>query len=159
MAASTRPQVSSAVANDGVPACWSDDTITPSRVQAVDVDVRIDAALADQPQIGQALEQRRADLGALADQHQHLGVAQAPGQRVGVLEVVVPDGDVVADELVEAGQRADGVVIVVEDGDFHERGFRGIVAGVLGKAGVRYSTRDGHDESNTGTEVYGTPHA
>ena len=65
----------------------------------VDVDVRIDAALADQPELGQALEQRRADLRALADQHQRLGVLQPLGQHVDVLDVVVPDRDVVAGEL------------------------------------------------------------
>ena len=86
IAASTRPQVSSAVAYDGVPGCWLDDTITPQPRAGLDVDVRIDAALADEPEIGQALEQRRADLGALADQHQHLGVAQALGERVDVLD-------------------------------------------------------------------------
>ena len=65
----------------------------------VDVDVRIDAALADQPELRQPLEQRRADLRALADQHQRLGVLQALGERVDVLDVVVPDRDVVAVEL------------------------------------------------------------
>ena len=40
----------------------------------IDVDVRIDAALADELEPGQALEQGCADLGALADQHQRLGV-------------------------------------------------------------------------------------
>ena len=47
----------------------------------VDVDVRIDAALADQPQLRQLLQQRRADLRALADEHQRLGVAQPLGER------------------------------------------------------------------------------
>ena len=62
----------------------------------VDVDVRIDAALADQPELGQALDQRCADMGALADQHQRFGVLQPLGQRVDVLDVVVPDLDLVA---------------------------------------------------------------
>ena len=85
----------------------------------LDVDVRVDAALGDQPQVGQAVEQGRADLGAFADQHQGLGVAQARRQGVGVLDVVGVDGDVLAGEFREAGQRADGVVVVVEDGDVH----------------------------------------
>jgi hypothetical protein len=51
--------------------------------------VRIDAALADQPQLGEALEERRPDLGALANQHEHLRIAQSLGERVEVLDVVV----------------------------------------------------------------------
>src|SRR5258706_15780472 len=85
----------------------------------IDVDVRKDAALADEPERGEALQQWRADLGALADQHQRLGVFQACGQRIGVLDVIVPDGDLVAGELAEGIQRAQRVVIVVEYGYFH----------------------------------------
>jgi hypothetical protein len=33
--------------------------------------------------------------------------------------MVGPDGDVVTFELAKAGQRPDGVVIIVENGDFH----------------------------------------
>ena len=87
----------------------------------VDVDVRVDAALADQPEIGQALEQGRADLRALADQHQRLGVAQPLRERIDVLHMIVPDRDLVAVELAKARQRPQRVVIVVEDGDFHVR--------------------------------------
>ena len=65
-----------------MPACWLDETIDAEPRAGVDVDMRVDAALADQAQLGQALEQRRADLGALADQHQHFGVAQPLGERV-----------------------------------------------------------------------------
>ena len=122
IAASTSAQVSSAAAYDGVPACWLDETMTPQPRAGVDVDVRIDAALADEPQLRQALEQRRADLGALADQHQRLGVPQPLGQRVDVLDVIVPDRDVVAGQLREAGQRAQRVEVVVEDGDLHRTG-------------------------------------
>ena len=43
------------------------------------------------------------------------------GQLVGVLGVIVPDRDVVAGELGEARQRADGVVVIVEYGDVHFR--------------------------------------
>ena len=85
----------------------------------LDVDVRIDAALTDQAKPRQPLEQGCADLGALADQHQRFGVAQALRQRVDVLYVIVPDRDVVPVELGEAAERAQRVVVVVEDGDFH----------------------------------------
>ncbi len=85
----------------------------------VDVDMRIDAALADQLQLWQSLQQRRADLRALADQHQRFGVAQPLRQHVDVLDVIVPDRHVVAVELPEAVERPDRVEIVVEDGDLH----------------------------------------
>jgi len=39
--------------------------------------------------------------------------------------VVVPDRDLVAGELLEGLERAEGVVVVVEDGDFHETGAGG----------------------------------
>ena len=86
----------------------------------VDVDVRIDAALADQLQLRQPLQQRRADLRALADQHQRFGVAQPLGERIDVLDVIVPDRDVVSRELAEAVEGAQRVEIVVEDGNLHD---------------------------------------
>ena len=47
---------------------------------SLDVDVRVDAALADEPELVQPLEQRRADLGPLADQHQRFGLPQPLGE-------------------------------------------------------------------------------
>ena len=79
--------------------------------------MRIDAALADEPQARQALEQRGADLRALADEDQRLDVAQALGERVDVLDVIVEDGDVERRQLREAGKRAQRVEVVVEDRD------------------------------------------
>ena len=49
----------------------------------------------------------------------NLGVAQTLGESVDLLEVVGMDRDVLAREPGEAGQDADGVVVVVENGDFH----------------------------------------
>ena len=63
---------------------------------SLDVDVRIDAALTDEPELVQSMEQRRADLGPLADQHQHFGIPQSFGQRIDILDVIVPDLDLVA---------------------------------------------------------------
>jgi hypothetical protein len=34
--------------------------------------------------------------------------------------MIVPDSDVVAVELAEARQRADGVVVIIQDGDLHD---------------------------------------
>jgi hypothetical protein len=92
-----------------------DDDAEPRAL--VDVDVRIDAALADQPELREALEERRADLGALADQHERLRIHQTLGERIDVLDVVVPDRDVVPLQLAEARERAEGVVVVVENRD------------------------------------------
>ena len=119
IAARTSAQVSSAAAYDGVPGVLARRDDHAEARAGVDVDVRVDAALADEPQLRQALEERRADLGPLADQDQHLGVAQALGERVDVLDVVVPDGDVEGRELAEAGERAERVEVVVEDRDLH----------------------------------------
>src|SRR6266403_1130730 len=79
----------------------------------------IDAALADQLQLRQPFQQGRADLRALADQHQRLGVAQALGEPVDVLDMVVPDRHLMTGKLAEAIERAQRVEIIVEDGDLH----------------------------------------
>jgi hypothetical protein len=55
--------------------------------------VRVDAALADEPQRVEAIEQRRLDARALTNQHQRFGVLETLGQDVDVLRVIVPDGD------------------------------------------------------------------
>ena len=85
----------------------------------LDIDMRIDAALADELQLGQPLKQRRADLRPLAEQHQDFGILQALGQSIRVLHMIGPHRDIVAVELPETRQRAQRVEIIVEDGDFH----------------------------------------
>ena len=92
----------------------------PSRVQAIDIDMRKDAALADQFQFRQPLQQRRADLRALADQHQRLGILQALRQHIDILDVIVPDRDVVPGEFFETIEGAHRVEIIVEDRDLHD---------------------------------------
>ena len=86
----------------------------------VDIDMGKDAALADQLQLRQPLQQRRADLGPLPDQHQRFGVAQALGEDIDVLDVIVPDGDVVPGQLLETVEGAQRVEVIVEDRDFHD---------------------------------------
>src|ERR1700736_5735689 len=88
----------------------------------------IDAALADEFERGQPLKQRRADRRALADQDQYLGVAQTPGKRVVILDVIVPYGHVVSVKLAKAGKRSDCVVIIVQNADFHLRASSRIMA-------------------------------
>ena len=87
---------------------------------SLDVDVRIDAALTDEPELVQSMEQRRADLGPLADQHQRFGIPQSFGQRIDILDVIVPDLDLVARQLFEAVERPKRVVIIVKNGDLHK---------------------------------------
>ena len=85
----------------------------------LDVDVRIDAALADESEPGQAFEQRRSNGRALADEHQAFGVLEPRRQRVCILHVVVPDRDLMTLEPLEAGKRAHRVEIVVENRNLH----------------------------------------
>jgi len=91
----------------------------PQSRAGVDVDVRIHAALADQPKRGQAFEQRRTDLGSLPEQHQHLERPQALGERLELLNMVVENGHVMRRQLLEARQRPQRVEVVVEDRDLH----------------------------------------
>ena len=86
----------------------------------IHVDMREHAALADELELGQPVEQRRADLRALAYQHQRFGILQPLAQSVHVLYVIIPDLDVVACQFAETAKRAQSVVIVVEYRDLHE---------------------------------------
>ena len=85
----------------------------------IDVDVRVDAALTDEAELRQSTQEWRADLSALANQHERFGLAQALGERVDVLDVIVPNLDVVPRQLREAFERAQRVLVVVEDRDPH----------------------------------------
>src|SRR5678816_888474 len=87
----------------------------------IDIDVRIDAALTDQPQLVEAIEKRCANRGPLPYQHQGFGIPQAPGEDVNVLHVIVPDLSLVSGQLREAVESTEGVVIIVENGDLHWR--------------------------------------
>jgi hypothetical protein len=89
------------------------------RRASLDVDVGIDAALTDQPKLAQALEQRRPDVGTLAYQYQRFRILQSSGQRIDLLDVIVPDLDLVACQFFEAVECAERVMIVVKNGDVH----------------------------------------
>jgi hypothetical protein len=93
----------------------------------VDVDVRVDAALADEPQRVEALEQRLTDVCTLANQHQRLGVFEALSQRIDVLGVIVPDRDLVAVQLAKARKSTKRVEVVVENRNLHTTCLRIIV--------------------------------
>jgi len=81
--------------------------------------VRIHADLADEPELVEALEEGAADRRSLTDEGEGLGVPEPFGKDVDVLGVISPDRDVVSRHLAEAGEGANGVLIVVEDGDVH----------------------------------------
>jgi len=67
--------------------------------------MRVHAALADELQLVQTIEQGSLDLGPFADEDQCLGVLQARRERVYVLDVIVPDFDLVAIQLPKTGKR------------------------------------------------------
>jgi hypothetical protein len=81
--------------------------------------MRIHAPLADQPQPGQAVQQRCLDLRAFPDQHECFSVLQPLREHSIVLDVIVPDRDVMPGELAETTQCANGIEIIIEDRDFH----------------------------------------
>jgi hypothetical protein len=85
----------------------------------VDVDVRKDASLTDELEVDESFEQGRADRGALADEHEHLSVAQSLRQFVDVVGVVIPHRHFVVAELLEAVKRRHCVEVVVENADPH----------------------------------------
>jgi len=77
------------------------------------------ADLGDHAQAVEAIEQRASDRGPLAQQHEHLGIFQTCGQRVHVLGVILPDRDVLTRHLLEGVERADRVLVIVEDRNLH----------------------------------------
>ena len=93
-----------------------DDPATRTRV---DVDMRVDAALTDEPKRVEAYEQRLTDLRTLANQHEHLCVLEARGERIDILRVVVPDRHLVSVEFAKARERSKRVEIVIENRNLH----------------------------------------
>src|SRR5262249_15714554 len=110
-AARMSAQVSSPPAWAGVPARRHGDAEART---GRDVDVRIDAALADELEAGQAFEQFGLNPRAFADEHQTFGILEPRRKRIGILHVVVKDRNLVSLELPEAGKRAQRVEIIVE---------------------------------------------
>ena len=45
------------------------------------------------------MEEWRADLGALTNEHERFGLLQSPGELIDVLDMIVPDLDVVPRQL------------------------------------------------------------
>ena len=93
-----------------------DDSVSGA---GINVDVGIDAALADQPQGREPLDQRGTDGRALADQDERVERREPLRQRVDRLDVIGEHGHVMCRECGEARQRAERVEVVVEDRDVH----------------------------------------
>ena len=82
----------------------------------VDVDVWIDAALADEPQRREPRQQRRLNLRPLADEDQHFALLKTIGEHAHIVYVIVPDRHVKRRQLRKARQRVQGVEVVIQDG-------------------------------------------
>jgi hypothetical protein len=91
----------------------------PAFRASVDVNVGINATLADELQFVQAAEQRSLDLRSFSDEHQHFCIFQPLSQLIRFLHMIVPDLDVMILQFLEAGQRPDRIEVIVEDCDFH----------------------------------------
>jgi hypothetical protein len=94
----------------------------PEPGAGLDVDVGEDAALADQPQGREAFQQFGGDGRPFADEDEDLGGDQASGELVHIVDMVVPDGDLVSVEGGEAVECPDRVEVVVQNRHTHGRG-------------------------------------
>ena len=81
--------------------------------------MRVHAALADELQFVQAIEKSGLNPGALADEHQGFCIFEPGRQSVDILNVVVPDCDVVTIQFLETGQGAQRIVVIVKYRDLH----------------------------------------
>jgi hypothetical protein len=68
--------------------------------------VRIDAALAYQSQPREAFQQRRGNRRSFANQDQRFSLVKSIGEEIEIINLIVPDRDVVAIELAKALERA-----------------------------------------------------
>src|SRR5260370_34090146 len=74
-----------------------------------DIDVWIDTALADQAQLGQACQKRSLNLGSFPEKHEHFGVMEPLRQHIDSLDVILPDRDLMAVQLLETLQASECV--------------------------------------------------
>ena len=93
----------------------------PAARTGVDIDMRVNAALTDEPQGVEALEQRLTDLRTLANQHEHLSGLKARGEGIDILDVIVPDRHLVPIQFAKALEGTKRVEIVIENRNFHRR--------------------------------------
>ena len=96
-----------------------DDAAARARL---DVDVRVDAPLADEPQGVKTFEKGLTDLRTLANQYEDLGVRETRGEGVGLLNMIVPDRDFVSVQFAKALKRTKRVEVIIEDRNLHASG-------------------------------------
>ena len=85
----------------------------------IDIDMRIDAALADQLQFGQAFDQGAADCGPLAEEDEGFGFAQPLCKGGRVMQMVGVDRNIMAVQLGKAGEAAQRIVPIVQNSNAH----------------------------------------
>ena len=85
----------------------------------VDIDVGIHAALADQPQRREPLDQRAGDRGSFSDEDDRVKRSEPLCQSLDRPDVVREHGHVMGGEFGVARQRAQCVEVIVEDCDLH----------------------------------------
>ncbi|CAG9230072.1 hypothetical protein BCAR13_60239 [Paraburkholderia caribensis] len=81
--------------------------------------VSCSACLADHAQMRKLVEQLRADAGAFANQDQRVDFRQTAGELAQTANGVVENLDLVVGEHLETVELADGVLIIVKDGNLH----------------------------------------
>ena len=77
------------------------------------------AGLDNQLELGQLFDHLTRQVGALADQHNHVGILEPHGQLAGALDGVGVNLGLVDLQLRGAGQFAHGILVVVENHNIH----------------------------------------
>ena len=78
-----------------------------------DIDVWIDAALADQAELRQTFQKRSLNLGSFPEKHEHFGVMEPLRQNIYSRGVILPDRDLMAFQFLETLQGSERVMVVV----------------------------------------------
>src|SRR5512145_1537072 len=91
----------------------------PAARAGIDVDVRVNAALADEPKRIEPFKQRLPNRRAFADQNEDLGAFETLGKGVDILRMIGPDRDLVSVQLAKARERAKRVEIIIENRYLH----------------------------------------
>lgn len=83
------------------------------------IDVRIDASLADQLEIRQLFDKFAVNFGTFPDENENFGISQSLRKPVVVLEVIIPDRHLMGLQLGETVEFSNGVEVVIENSDIH----------------------------------------
>jgi len=88
---------------------------------ANNIDMRIYAALADQLQFRQPIQQSPRDAGPFADKHESFSLSQTVCKDIFVIDMIIPYFYVMIAKFSETRKMTKRIVPVVEDCDFHSR--------------------------------------